>query len=94
MPFTNGWIRIDARFMAGMYCMTDLLDLLVKESADELRLNTDTAPQIMVRGEVRRLDLPVKLLVVESGVQARSEKNPQPCPRTHARFQAFQDGIR
>jgi twitching motility protein PilT len=45
--------------MAGMYCITDLLDLLVKESAEELRLHTDAAPQITVRGQVRRLDLPV-----------------------------------
>src|SRR3954467_4028834 len=45
--------------MAGMYCMTDLLDLVVKESGEELRLRTDAAPQIIVRGEIRRLDLPV-----------------------------------
>ena len=45
--------------MAGMYCLTDLLDLLIKENAQELRVDVGMPPQIVVRGEIRRLDLPV-----------------------------------
>jgi Tfp pilus assembly protein, ATPase PilU len=42
-----------------MYCLTDLLDLLIKENAQELRVETGMPPQIVVRGEIRRIDLPV-----------------------------------
>jgi Tfp pilus assembly ATPase PilU len=44
--------------MAGMYCLTDLLQLAVTESADELRLATGKPPVIVVRGQPRMLDLP------------------------------------
>jgi Tfp pilus assembly ATPase PilU len=44
--------------MAGMYCLTDLLDLAVSESADELRLTTGKPPVIIVCGQLRTLDLP------------------------------------
>ena len=44
--------------MAGMYCLTDLLQLVVKERADELRLATGKSPVIIVGGQLRTLDLP------------------------------------
>jgi Tfp pilus assembly pilus retraction ATPase PilT len=45
-------------FMAGMYCLADLLSLAVNESAEELRLEPGKPPLIVVRGEFRALDLP------------------------------------
>ena len=44
--------------MPGMYCLTDLLNLAVNESADELRLATGKPPVIIVAGQPRALDLP------------------------------------
>jgi Tfp pilus assembly pilus retraction ATPase PilT len=41
-----------------MYCLTDLLQLAVNESAEELQLATGKAPVIIVRGQLRTLDLP------------------------------------
>jgi Tfp pilus assembly pilus retraction ATPase PilT len=45
--------------MAGMYCLTDLLDLAVRESAQELRLEQGKPPAIVMHGQFRTLDLPV-----------------------------------
>jgi Tfp pilus assembly pilus retraction ATPase PilT len=44
--------------MAGMYCLTDLLHLAVSENADELQLTSGQPPVIIVRGELRALELP------------------------------------
>jgi len=44
--------------MAGMYCLTNLLDLAVRESAQELRLEKGKPPVIILRGQSRTLDLP------------------------------------
>jgi len=44
--------------MAGMYCLTDLLDLAVSEGAEALWLESEKPPVIVVRGQVRTLDLP------------------------------------
>jgi Tfp pilus assembly pilus retraction ATPase PilT len=44
--------------MAGMYCLNDLLNLTVRERAEELQLEPDKAPVIVVHGEPRALDLP------------------------------------
>jgi Tfp pilus assembly pilus retraction ATPase PilT len=44
--------------MAGMYCLTDLLDLAVRESAQELRLQQGKPPVIIVHDQTRTLDLP------------------------------------
>ena len=45
--------------MAGMYCLRDLLDLAVRERAEELLLETGKAPVIHMGGRRRPLDLPV-----------------------------------
>ena len=44
--------------MAGMYCLKDLLDLSVRESAQELRLEPGKPPRIVVQGQFRTLELP------------------------------------
>ena len=45
--------------MAGMYCMDDLLELTLREGAEELRLQTDEAPVMLIRGEPIAIDVPV-----------------------------------
>ncbi len=45
-------------YMAGMYCLADLLNLVVSESAEELRLEAGQPPLIIVRGQSRALNLP------------------------------------
>ena len=45
--------------MAGMYCLRDLLDLAVRERAEELLLETGKAPVIHTGGRRHPLDLPV-----------------------------------
>ena len=37
--------------MAGMYCMRDLLELLLREGGEELHLLVDRPPTMIVRGE-------------------------------------------
>jgi Tfp pilus assembly ATPase PilU len=44
--------------MAGMYCMADLLNLLLREGAEELRLETGKPPEMVLRGQSRVLDQP------------------------------------
>jgi Tfp pilus assembly ATPase PilU len=44
--------------MAGMYCMKDLLELLLREQAGELRLQVDKPPVMVVQGELRAIDVP------------------------------------
>ncbi len=41
-----------------MYCLTDLLDLAVRERAQELRLGQGKPPVIIVHDQSRTLDLP------------------------------------
>src|ERR1051326_1547188 len=45
--------------MAGMYCLTDLLELAVRENAEELSLETGKPPVIRAGGQSRPLDLPL-----------------------------------
>lgn len=44
--------------MAGMYRMGDLLTLLRKEGAEELRLASDIPPMVVTGGKSRSLDTP------------------------------------
>ena len=44
--------------MAGMYCMKDLLELLLREGAEALRLRTDCPPVMVVQGEPLAIDVP------------------------------------
>jgi twitching motility protein PilT len=41
-----------------MYCLTDLLDLALRETAQELRLEQGKPPAIIVQGVSRTLNLP------------------------------------
>jgi Tfp pilus assembly pilus retraction ATPase PilT len=41
-----------------MYCLDDLLNLAVREGAEELRVEPGKVPLIVVRGQPRALDLP------------------------------------
>jgi len=45
-------------FMAGMYCLNDLLKLVESEQAEELRLEPGSSPEMAVGGRIRVLDLP------------------------------------
>lgn len=45
--------------MAGMYHMEDLLTLLQKEGAEELRLASDIPPMVVTGGKPRSLDTPL-----------------------------------
>jgi Tfp pilus assembly ATPase PilU len=42
-----------------MYSMKDLLDLVTREAADELRLEPDRPPTMLLHGKVRVLDGPL-----------------------------------
>jgi len=44
--------------MAGMYCMKDLLELVVREGAEELRLEVGRPAVVVLRGEPRAIDVP------------------------------------
>jgi len=44
--------------MAGMYCMDDLLELSLREGAEELRLRAGEAPVMVIQGESIRIDVP------------------------------------
>lgn len=44
--------------MAGMYCLNDLLGLITREGAAELRLQPDAAPAMLLRGKWSPLDVP------------------------------------
>jgi Tfp pilus assembly ATPase PilU len=46
-------------FMAGMYHLKDLLLLVVEESAEELLLQPDQPPRMLLHGKVRVLDGPL-----------------------------------
>ena len=41
-----------------MYCMDDLLKLLLREGAEELHLRVDQPPAMVVRGKSLAIDLP------------------------------------
>jgi twitching motility protein PilT len=43
--------------MAGMYRMNDLLDLMLEQQADELRIRTGRAPAMRVRGKQVPVDV-------------------------------------
>jgi Tfp pilus assembly pilus retraction ATPase PilT len=43
--------------MAGMYCMDDLLNLVLRESAEELRLQVGEPPVMVLRGEPLAIDV-------------------------------------
>lgn len=45
--------------MAGMYNLKDLLTLAAQEGAEELRLEPDRPPMMLLRGTVRVLDGPL-----------------------------------
>lgn len=45
--------------MAGMYCMDDLLELSLREGAEELRLRSGEAPVMVIQGESIAIDVPV-----------------------------------
>jgi Tfp pilus assembly pilus retraction ATPase PilT len=45
--------------MAGMYCMKDLLELSLRESAQELHLRTGKAPVMVLRDGTVSIDVPV-----------------------------------
>jgi len=42
--------------MAGLYSMMDLLNLVERERAEELRLHVGNPPVMMLRGQIRALD--------------------------------------
>lgn len=44
--------------MAGMYNLKDLLNLLVQEGAEEVRLEPDRPPMMLLHGKLRVLDGP------------------------------------
>jgi Tfp pilus assembly ATPase PilU len=44
--------------MAGMYCMKDLLELLLREGAEELRLEVGEPAVMVLRGEPLAIDVP------------------------------------
>ena len=44
--------------MAGMYCLKDLLDLAVREGAQDLALETGKSPILHIGGLPRQLELP------------------------------------
>ena len=44
--------------MAGMYCMDDLLELSLREGAEELRLRAGKAPVMVMHGEAIAIDVP------------------------------------
>jgi Tfp pilus assembly ATPase PilU len=44
--------------MAGMYCLSDLLKLVEAEAAEELRLDPERSPEMIVGGLTRVIDLP------------------------------------
>ena len=44
--------------MAGMYCIYDLLELSLREGAEELRLRTSKAPIMVIQGESIAIDVP------------------------------------
>jgi Tfp pilus assembly pilus retraction ATPase PilT len=44
--------------MAGMYCMSDLLELSLLERAEELRLRAGEAPVMVIHGEPNAIDVP------------------------------------
>jgi Tfp pilus assembly ATPase PilU len=48
--------------MAGMYCMKDLLELVLREGAKELRLKANQAPVILLASETHPIegDFPTK----------------------------------
>lgn len=48
--------------MAGMYRMKDLLDLLLHEGGEELRLVPDTPPSIVTGGKPHTIDTPILIL--------------------------------
>jgi Tfp pilus assembly pilus retraction ATPase PilT len=41
-----------------MYCMNDLMNLAVRESAEEFRLEAGQPPVMVLQGKARALDLP------------------------------------
>jgi Tfp pilus assembly ATPase PilU len=41
-----------------MYCLKDLLELVVREGAEELRLEVGRSAVVVVRGETRPVDVP------------------------------------
>jgi Tfp pilus assembly pilus retraction ATPase PilT len=45
--------------MSGMYSMKDLLNLVAKQGAAELRLDPDRPPMMLLHGKVRVLDGPL-----------------------------------
>jgi Tfp pilus assembly pilus retraction ATPase PilT len=45
--------------MAGMYCMKDLLELSLRENAEELHFRVGEAPVMVLRGETVPIDVPV-----------------------------------
>lgn len=51
--------------MAGMYCMADLLNLLLREGAEELRLETGKPLEMVLRGQSRVLDLDQPPLTID-----------------------------
>ena len=44
--------------MAGMYSLNDLLELSLREGAEELRLRTGEAPVMIIQGEATAIDVP------------------------------------
>ena len=44
--------------MAGMYCMRDLLGLVLREGATELRLCSGSSPVFVTRGKALTIDAP------------------------------------
>jgi len=44
--------------MAGMYCMNDLLELVLREGAEELHLQIDKPPVMAVQGKPLAIDVP------------------------------------
>lgn len=44
--------------MAGMYCMDDLLELVLREHAEELHLQVDQPPVMVVQSQRLAIDVP------------------------------------
>jgi len=84
--------------MAGMYCMDDLLELSLREGAEELRLRTSEAPVMVIQAESIGIDVPAMTTdeVVElfqSVANAEQLKELHACGDVHFIY-VFEDSAR
>jgi Tfp pilus assembly pilus retraction ATPase PilT len=84
--------------MGGMYCMKDLLELLVREGAEELRLLTDHSPVMLMRDKTLAIELPAVTadnvaVLLESIATEEQLKELQQCGDVHFVY-VFQNSVR